>query len=160
MNMEEKVVLSITKTLDQMNMAYILCGDHGELISQDFPVEVLVRALRALEADFDIKYRGEHYANKERIGRNMIYKELIDVFGQIKPGEMIMLKIPDHLDFEKARACIINHFKHRNYPSVNTHKVGNSADDRRLQVYVAPLIDPEPEKPRTKFQEFMEELKP
>lgn len=159
MNMEEKVVFSITKTLSQMNMAYLVYGEHGELISNDFPIEALVRALKDIEADFDIRYRGEHYANKERFGRNTIYKELIDVFAEIKPGQMIMVKIPEHLDFEKARNSIINHFKYRNHSTVNTHKVGNSPDDRRLQVYVAPIITEEG-KSLAKFQEFMEELKP
>jgi hypothetical protein len=159
MSMEEKVVRSITKTLDQMNMAYLVCGEHGELISNDFPIEALVRALKAMEADFEIRYQGEHYINKERFGRNMIYRELIDVFAEIKPGEMVMVKIPEHLDFEKARASIVNHFRRRFHPTVNTHKVGNSPDDRRLQVYVAPIITEE-EKPLTKFQEFMEDLKP
>lgn len=147
MSMEKRVLDSMLKTFDSIKTRYIVQGEHGNYISDDFPVEAIALALKSLDAEFEIKYKGEHYVNKTKSARNFIYKDLAEIFEQIKPGEMIMVKIPEHLDIDKARTAILNHFSRlKGYKGVVTHKVNNFEGDRRIQVYVAPdLTNEEPE---------------
>jgi hypothetical protein len=149
-SMEERVFRSMLKTFDSIKTHYIVYSDHGSYISNDFPIEGIIEALKQLDADFEIRFKDEHYVNKTKSTRNFIYKDLTEIFEQIKPGEMIMVKIPEHLDIDKSRQAIVNHFSRtKGYKGIATHKVNNFEGDRRIQVYLAPdVTEEEPNEPQ------------
>ena len=76
-SMEERVFRSMLKTFDSIKTHYIVYSDHGSYISNDFPIEGIVEALKQLDADFEIRFKDEHYVNKTKSTRNFIYKDLI-----------------------------------------------------------------------------------
>ena len=142
MSMEERVLRSMLKTFDTIKTRYIVVGENGSFISDDFPLGLIAEVLKKMGADFEIKHLGENYTNKTRASREYIYRDLANVFSQIKVGELVTVKIPDHLEFEKARSCIINYINRtEGYGSVSTHKLGDTPGlQRMLQIYVAPQV--------------------
>lgn len=140
--MEDKVLRSMLKTFDTINTRYIVVGEHGSFISDTFPIGLIAEVLKKMGADFEIRHLGENYTHKTKASREYIYRDLADVFSQIKVGELVTVKIPEHLDFEKARSCIINYINRtEGYGSASTHKLGDAPGiQRMLQIYVAPKI--------------------